>query len=219
MLGFYFTAEFFRHCLTNWLNIAGKWPSYRMRAVRFVIFVLVLFTTVTFAAQKQTPQKQKLRERCLSAIEQSEVPVKRNALKESLINVTDGHYLFQFNHSDGGVFFCDICDESEGHCETMGLELSYRPANGENKRLPAELDRKCIYFLQKELSGGHPEVNHDLVERIGDATPHHTETRWVYEMKLDDNEYRCVIRKTDNNFRVEQKEGDEWRALAAGTLF
>ena len=36
-------------------------------------------------------------------------------------------------------------------CGSMGLELSFRPRDGELEQLPAELERKCRGALQKEV--------------------------------------------------------------------
>ena len=57
-----------------------------------------------------------------------------------------------------------------------------------------------------------------MVQRI-QITPDHTDSRWVYQMKLDDGQFRCVIRKSDCSFRVERQEGDDWRPIAAGVMF
>ena len=70
-------------------------------------------------------------------------------------------------------------------------------------------------IIRKQKRNG---VNHDLVKRIT-INPAHTDTRWVYKMGLDGEEFQCVIRKSDGSFRVERKQGEDWRPLAAGTLF
>ena len=115
---------------------------------------------------------------------------------------------------------CDDGNPANHSCGSIGLELTWRPKEGELKRLPAELDRKCAYFLQKEMKP-HEEallIDHAIVKRI-QVKADHTETRWVYKMELDGNAFRCVIRKSDGNFRVERQNGDDWRPIAAGVLF
>ena len=130
-----------------------------------------------------------------------------------------GHYLFELKQPDGGRFVCQICDEANPSvdCGMLGLRLGHQPAAGEMRDLPAELDRKCAYFLQKELTRS-PAINRAMVQRIR-TTPDHTDKNWLYMMNLDEKEYRCVVRKSDGNFRVESKTGDTWRPIAAGILF
>jgi len=168
-----------------------------------------------------------LHDRCTAAIAASGQPGDANALKQSM-NVPMGEqgYLFQFTDAAGGTFSCQICDDANPAvhaCGSMGLELSYRPKDGEMKRLPAELEKKCVYFLQKEVNqrahpGADPFIDHALVQRIH-SSAEHTETRWVYNMALDGDAYRCVVRKNDGNFRVEKQTGADWRPIAAGVLF
>ncbi|HSE42050.1 MAG TPA: hypothetical protein VLH08_14895 [Acidobacteriota bacterium] len=187
---------------------------------QFPLFILVFaISAVTFAASPKTA----LRDRCLFAIDNSGVAADRKTLKESVIEIPGGgKYMFEFKQPDGGSFFCDICDDANPavECGTIGLRLVHRPKDGEAHDLPAELDKKCSYFLQKELSEDKSamKVNHELVKRIV-IQPQHTDSRWVYKMSLDSQEYQCVIRKSDGSFRVEEKRGDEWRPLANGVLF
>jgi hypothetical protein len=101
------------------------------------------------------------------------------------------------------------------------LTLNHRPAQGEARALPAELDRKCVYFLQKEVSRkGHTglAIDKEMVARV-QVTPEHTDSRYVFHMNLDGGEYRCVVRKSDGDFRVERHQGNDWKGLAAGVMF
>ena len=181
------------------------------------ILVLMSLPTLAFSAVKDD-----LRERCLAAIESSGAGAKRSELKATVMDLPGGKYMFEFKDAAGGSFFCDICEDNNPkvQCGTIGLRLMHRPKDGEADDLPAELDKKCTYFLQKELSENKSamDVNHDLVKRTT-ITPAHTDTRWVYKMGLDGEEFQCVIRKSDGSFRVERKQGEDWRPLAAGTLF
>ena len=61
-------------------------------------------------------------------------------------------------------------------------------------------------------------IDHAIASRIH-VTPNHSDKSWVYNMELDGNPYRCVIRKSDGNFRLEKQNGADWRPIAAGTLF
>ena len=166
------------------------------------------------------PVKQVLRDRCLAAITAHDPAVKASTLKETIgMESGGGHYLFELKQADGARYVCQVCDDTnpKADCGTIGLRLAYQPAGGETRDLPAELDRKCAYFLQKEVTKS-PAVNHAVVRRIR-ITPDHTDRNWLYMMVLDEKDYRCVVRKSDGNFRVEAKTGDTWRPIATGILF
>ena len=136
-----------------------------------------------------SPVQQALRDRCFAAITAHDPAVKTSALKETIgMEAGGGHYLFEL-----------------------------KPAGGDTRDLPAELDRKCAYYLQKEVTRS-PAVNRAVVQRIR-ITPDHTDRNWLYMMTLDEKEFRCVVRKSDGNFRVEAKTGETWRPIATGILF
>lgn len=163
-----------------------------------------------------------LHQRCVAAIAASGQPANMKALKETTIPMGESGFLFQFAAADG-TFTCQICDDGNPAvhaCGSIGLELSFRPKDGELQKLPAELDKKCTYFLQKEMKprGEALFIDHAIVQRIH-VTPDHSDKSWVYQMELDGNPYRCVIRKSDGNFRVESKKDDDWRPIAGGVLF
>ena len=183
--------------------------------------VMVLAPEAANGQQGQaSPVKQVLRDRCLTAITANDPAVKTSTLKETIgMEAGAGHYLFELKQADGARFVCQVCDEANPSvdCGTLGLRLAHQPAGGETRDLPAELDRKCAYFLQKEITRS-PSVNHAVVRRIR-ITPDHTDRNWLYMMVLDEKEYRCVVRKSDGNFRVEAKTGDTWRPIATGILF
>lgn len=61
-------------------------------------------------------------------------------------------------------------------------------------------------------------INRAVIQRTH-VTPEHTNQSWLYMMNLDEKEYRCVVRKSDGNFRVEARNGDPWRPIATGILF
>ena len=164
-----------------------------------------------------------LHDRCVAAINASGQPADAKALHETTIPLGESGFLFQFADAAGATFSCQICDDGNPDvhaCGSIGLELTWRPKEGELKRLPAELDKKCVYFLQKEMKPHEQAlfVDHAIVKRI-QVSAAHTDTRWVYKMALDGNPFRCVIRKSDGNFRVERQSGDDWRPMAAGVLF
>jgi hypothetical protein len=165
--------------------------------------------------------KAAMRQRCLAAVAASGHPAAPKPTSENAYDAGPGNYLFEFKQPDGGSFFCQVCDDldDDATCPSLGLELSHRPAQGEQEKLPAELDRKCVYYLQKELGPrGSLTINRSLVERIK-VTPSHTEQRFVYLMNLSMDEYRCVIRKSDGNFLVEKHNGADWKPIAAGVMF
>jgi hypothetical protein len=188
-----------------------------------ILFMLGLLLAFDGAASAVGGTQAALHARCVAAIGASGQPVDLKALHETTIPMGESGFLFQFADATGGTFSCQICDDGNPAvhaCGSIGLELSYRPKDGELKRLPAELDKKCVYFLQKEMKP-HDEalmIDHDLVKRVH-VSADHTDTRFVYKMELDGNPYRCVIRKSDGNFRVERQNGNDWRPIAAGSLF
>ena len=164
--------------------------------------------------------KQALRERCNAAIAATDPSAKPSTLQETIgMDVGGGHYLFELTQADAARFVCQVCDEANANvdCGRLGLRLAYQPAGGEVRDLPAELDRKCAYFLQKEVTRS-PAIDRAVIQRIN-ITPDHTDKSWLYMMNLDTKDYRCVVRKSDGNFRVEAKSGDTWRPIATGILF
>jgi hypothetical protein len=188
----------------------------------------ILFATICLCFALQSGQsvaatQAALHERCVAAIAASGQPANMGALKQTTIPMGDSGFLFQFTETNGGAFTCQICDDGNPAvhaCGSIGLELSYRPKDGEMKKLPAELDKKCTYFLQKERKprGEALFIDHAIVNRIH-VTPDHSDKSWIYQMELDGNPYRCVVRKSDGNFRVDEKKGDDWHAIANGVLF
>ena len=186
-----------------------------------VFGLIVLAPGAANEPQAQAPPiKQVLRDRCLAAITAHDPAVKASTLKETIgMESGGGHYLFELKQADGARFVCQVCDEANASvdCGTLGLRLAYQPPGGDVRDLPAELDRKCAYFLQKEVTKS-PAGNHAVVRRIR-ITPDHTDRSWLYMMVLDEKDYRCVVRKSDGNFRVEAKTGDTWRPIATGILF
>jgi len=190
---------------------------------------LILLSTLMFALHVQSgiaaSLQSTLHERCVAAIGASGQPADTKALKGSTIPLGEQGFLFQFTDAAGGTFSCQTCDDTNpaaAGCGTMGVELSYRPKDGEMKRLPAEIDKKCTFYLQKEIAlrsgGNNPFINHDVVQRIH-ISADHTDTRWVYNMELDGNAYRCVVRRNDGSFRVEKQTAADWRPIAAGSMF
>lgn len=183
----------------------------------------MLAATLVFATSPALAGPAALRDRCLAAIESGGTGATKASVTETMSVATGEHsHLYQFTAKDGGVYSCQLCDDRnpEADCMTVGIDLAYRPAAGELRRLPAELDRKCAHDVVREL--GTPEqrmqVRHDVLARI-ETTERHTAQRRVYDMKLDGTDYRCVIRESDGSYRVERRDGDEWRALGAGTYW
>ena len=196
--------------------------SIRFAGLAALALGIILLAPGAANAQKAeaSPVKQVLRGRCLAAIGANDPAVTPNTLKETIgMESGGGHYLFELKQADGARFVCQVCDEANPSvdCGMLGLRLAYQPAGGDTRDLPAELDRKCAYFLQKEVTRS-PAVNHAVSQRIR-ITPDHTDRNWLYMMTLDEKDYRCVVRKSDGNFRVEAKTGDTWRPIATGVLF
>ena len=188
------------------------------------LLLILIFLAPLSAAHAAGSTQAALQQRCTAAIAESGQSANMKTLKQTMTVPTgESGFLFQFTAADGGTFTCQICDDGNpaNHaCGSIGLELSYRPKDGEMQKLPAELDKKCTYFLQKEIKPRSDTrfIDHAMAARIH-VTPDHSDKSWVYQMELDGNPYRCVIRKSDGNFRVEGKKGDEWRPIAGGILF
>ena len=188
-----------------------------------LLLALILMHSLTTTAHAAGNTQSALQQRCVAAIGASGQPANIKALKQTTIPMGESGFLFQFTGADGGTFTCQICDDGNpaNHaCGSIGLELSYRPKDAEMQKLPAELDKKCTYFLQKEIKPRSDTqfIDHAIAARIH-VTPDHSDKSWVYQMELDGSPYRCVIRKSDGNFRLESKKGDEWRPIAGGVLF
>lgn len=187
-----------------------------------LLLTLILLLSLSPALAADSTQAA-LKQRCVAAIAASGQPANVKALKQTTIPMGESGFLFQFTAADGSTFSCQICDDGNpaNHtCGSIGLDLSYRPKDGEVQRLPAELDKKCTYFLQKEMKPRSDTqfVDHAIAQRIH-VTADHSDKSWVYQMEFDGNPYRCVIRKSDGNFRVESKKDDDWRPIAGGVLF
>jgi hypothetical protein len=189
--------------------------------MRYVLASICLFALCCASAAAATQAA--LHDRCVAAIAASGRPADMKALKQTAIPMGESGFIFQFAGADGGTFSCQVCDDGNPAvhaCGSIGLELSWRPKDGEMQRLPAELDKKCTYFLQKEIKPRSDTrfVDHAMVQRIH-LTADHSDKSWVYNMELDGNPYRCVIRKSDGNFRVDKQAGGDWRPIANGVLF
>ena len=200
--------------------------SFFSRALLALAIGFATFATAALAGEASNAGKSAasgkaaMRERCLAAVAASGKPAAPKATGENAYDAGPGNYIFEFKQPDGGSFFCQVCDDvAYSLCPSLGLELSHRPAQGEQEQLPAELDRKCVTYLQKELSpSGSLEINRSLVERIK-VTPSHTDARSVYRMDMGLDEFRCVVRKSDGNFLVERHVGSEWKPIATGVMF
>ncbi len=162
-----------------------------------------------------------LQERCLASVEASGYTDDLDALEMSSRQLSASRYQFEFTGSEGR-FDCQVCDDADPsvNCGTMGLRLSFTAPQGEPLHLPAELDRKCLYALQKEVSQATDGsfIDHELVARIT-TREIPNDQRYVFEHDLDGGHYRCVIRKRDMSYRLERRGGDgEWRALVGGIM-
>jgi hypothetical protein len=166
--------------------------------------------------------QQALRDRCTAAIDASGHAPASAGLEEMAIPLGEQGFLFQFTAGDGATYSCQVCDDDNPAmpCGSMGLQLSFRPADGELVQLPAELERKCKYFLQKEVKPRSDTryIDHAMATRI-QSTGTTTDSRIAYAMQLDGGSFRCVIRRSDGSFRVERQEGEAWRPIAAGVLW
>ncbi|HET7844304.1 MAG TPA: hypothetical protein VFL14_09155 [Xanthomonadales bacterium] len=183
----------------------------------FAMGLLLAATLPAFA----TNDRAALGKRCHAAIADNGVPAA--GLKETMgVAMGGSGWLFQYADPAGATWSCQVCDDGDpaAECGSMGLMLTLKPASGEPKQMPAELDRKCVFYLSKEVKPRDDGrfIAHEIAARVK-ATPRHTDARYVWDMSLDDQSYRCVIRKSDGSFRVEHQQGEEWRPIAAGIMW
>ena len=129
-------------------------------------------------------------------------------------------YLFTYDQADG-QFTCQVCDELApgSSCSSMGTMLSFKPTEGSAQTLLSELDLKCVDSLQRRIKDADEKqfIDAELVKRIV-VTPMHTDTRWAYRLMLDDEEFRCVIRRSDASYLLERKRGNDWQGVSAGRM-
>ena len=138
--------------------------------------------------------------------------------------VAASQYVFKYTEPAGSAYDCRVCDDLDPKINcgfSFGALIAYRLADGTEGRVPAELERKCIGALQKQLKDPDDKqfVDLALVARIS-AVAAHTDKSYVYQMSVKDQsaQYRCVIRKRDLSYSVEQKRGDDWRGLVGGAM-
>lgn len=161
-----------------------------------------------------------LEKRCQIAVEKSGKSENFTELKMTTKLLSASRYLVSFN-SDKSSFSCQVCDDMDPNinCGTMGLMLSFSTHSSDQISLPAELDRKCVFHLQKALSSeSNSFIDHELVKRVKTREVIN-DGRYVYLHELDGRSFRCVIRKKDMNYRVErQLGGGKWQSLATGKM-
>jgi hypothetical protein len=190
-----------------------------MRAMyRLIATGLLLAATLPVAA---TNDREPLGKRCLASIAENGTPAA--GLTETMgVAMGGSGWLFQYADPNGATWSCQVCDDTDpaAECGSMGLMLTLKPASGEPHQVPAELERKCVFYLSREIKPRDDDrfIAHEIAARVK-ATPHHTDTRYAWDLSLDDKAYRCVIRKSDASFRVEQQDGAEWKPIAAGVLW
>ena len=175
-----------------------------------------------FGEDRQTASpsvEQTLRDRYIAAIESSGDGVDISKMKQPAPQKVLGNYSFDFVQPNGDTYICRICDENKRKlgCVDSGLELLHRPKDGSLKRLPAELDQKCLFHLITELAGGGPEFDPQIFQRFR-LVPEHTPDEWIFQMNLDSEDYRCTIRKDTGIYVIEKNLEDFWKAVAAGML-
>ena len=180
----------------------------------------LMLALLSCAAAEAANDRGALDKRCRAAL--SENGVAAGSKETMAVAMGNSGWLFQYGTPDGGTWSCQVCDDGDpaAECGSMGLTLSLRPAEGEMRHVPAELDRKCVYMLQKEVKPRTDErfIAHEIAARVK-VTERKNESRYLFDMSLDGGSYRCVIRKSDGSFRVERQEGEEWRPIAAGVFW
>lgn len=159
--------------------------------------------------------------RCRKAAGESGRTTDAEKLKTAVTPLSASRILVKLTDAQG-EFTCQVCDDTDPsvNCGTMGLQLSHKDTSGESITLPAELSRKCVYSLQKEISTAKDGsfIDHGLVARIK-TRELSNDKRYVFEHEVDGETYRCVIRKSDLNYTLEHRVGaDKWRGLVGGIM-
>jgi hypothetical protein len=170
-----------------------------------------------------------LGDRCDAAIRsasfEGKPSVDFSAYKRSGKKASESQYVFDYSEAGGSAYNCRVCDDLNPNVNcgfTMGALIAFEAKDGSNSRVPAELDRKCVGALQKQLKDpSDPRfVDIELVNNIKvDAA--HTEKSYVFNLRIKDDadRYRCVIRKNDMNYSVESSaDGRDWRGLVGGRM-
>lgn len=159
--------------------------------------------------------------RCRRAAAESGKTADAAKLESAVTPLSASRILVQLTDAQG-AFTCQVCDDTDPgvNCGTMGLQLSHKGADGQSLNLPAELERKCAYYLQKEISTASDGsfIDHALVKRITTREVPN-DKRFVFEQEVDGQQFRCVIRKRDMNFQLERRTPDGgWRGMTAGIM-
>ncbi len=170
-----------------------------------------------------------LGERCDAAIRSASFDGKPgaefSAYKRSGKKASESQYVFDYAEPSGSAYNCRVCDDLNPSVNcgfTIGALIAFEAKDGTNGRVPAELDRKCVGALQKQLKDpSDPRfVDVELVNNIKvDAA--HTDKSYVFNLRIKDdaNRYRCVIRKNDMSYSVESSaDGRDWRGVVGGRM-
>jgi hypothetical protein len=169
---------------------------------------------------KRSTVQENLEKRCQKAVEASGMSENPSVLKMTTELLSASRYLVKFS-ADKSSFSCQVCDDTDPNinCGTMGLMLSHTDQDNNQVSLPAEMDRKCVFSLQKALSSRTSSfIDHELVKRIKTSEVLN-DKRYVYKHEIEGQFFRCVIRKKDMNYRIERQiEGDKWKSLNTGIM-
>lgn len=165
--------------------------------------------------------QKRLEARCAAAVAASGQGADPATLTRKVTPLSASRILVELSDAKGS-YVCQVCDEMDPkvQCGTMGVMLSFRGADGSNVNLPAEIQQKCEYYLQKEMMDGDSGVFIDqaIVRRIRTREVPN-DKRYVYEHELDGDSYRCVVRKSDLSFSLEHREADgTWRGMVGGIM-
>lgn len=178
---------------------------------------------------QQNQLQANLAARCDAAIESAEFDGKPaltvSSYKRAATKLMEGEYLFEYKQSQKQQYTCRVCaDNDEGlNCGfMMGALVEFTAPDAGALPVPAELDRKCVGALQKELQGRQSQqfVDHALVKRIA-VLPIHTAKSYVYQLTVAPTQdlYRCVVRKKDLTYQVDRVDGDgHFSGMAAGVM-
>lgn len=148
------------------------------------------------------------------------------AMQRKSRKASEGQYVFDYGDAAGNNYNCRVCDDLNPKLScggSLGALLQFNPKQGDSRRVPAELSRKCTSALQKALKPRDDGqfIDLDLVRRISVAEAH-SDKSWIYLLQVAGREdrFRCVVRKRDLEYSLDRQGNDGgWSGIVGGSMY